>query len=292
MPAFCGNCGAPLDGLAAFCGGCGARAGQAPASPSPMNPVAPMGPPAASGSSALKVVLIIVGVVIVLGVIAIAGIYYTAHRYVTMAEEATGIKASDVVRGVRDAAKAGGGGREHGSNNRDGCLLLTKDEASSILGIQVERISGKSEDGRSGEHCSFFVKPGVAAEHEKSPAALASEADKSMQGMMDEIKLHARAAVEAERHGEAPYFTFTVERENGKIACAGIGLANGLSGVEAITGGKSAEPLGVGDQAVMGIGESMMCVSKGSSAITLELSQIAGARAIGIAIAQTILPRL
>jgi hypothetical protein len=81
-----------------------------------------------------------------------------------------------------------------------------------------------------------------------------------------------------------------VERENGKIACSALGVANRLSGVDLV--GKPAEPLGIGDQATMGIGESLMCVVKGDVAITLDFTQVTGARSKGIALAKTILPRL
>lgn len=290
MAVFCGNCGAPVGEPSGFCGSCGAKAGQAPAAQAA--PAALAAPPAAAGVSALKIALIVVGVLFVLGAASIIAMYYTAQRYVAMAEEATGIKVSDVTHSVRDAAKRGA--RQASSEHRDGCLLLSKDEASSILGIQVERVDGKPNAERSGEYCSFFVQPGAIAEHEKSHPATAPEADKPMQDRLDEIKLRARSAVETDRRGDTPYFTFTVEREDGKISCAGLGLANTLSGGEAIAAasGKAAEPLGVGDQSVMSIGESMMCVVKGDSAFTLELNQIAGARAIGIAVAQKILSRL
>jgi hypothetical protein len=42
----------------------------------------------------------------------------------------------------------------------------------------------------------------------------------------------------------------------------------------------------------MGIGESQMCVVKGDVAITLDFTQVNGARSKGIALAKTILPRL
>src|ERR1019366_8566612 len=168
------------------------------------------------------------------------------------------------------------------TEKRDGCLLLTKDEASAILGIEVIRADGKPDGQQSGEHCSFFVKPGsvetdagrlkasVDAIHGES----GSNGDSVPPNVIDVSKNMARRAVEAEKNGEAPYF----------------GVANRLSGVDLV--GKPAEPLGVGDQATMGIGESLMCVVKGDVAITLDFTQVTGARSKGIALAKTILPRL
>ena len=291
MPAFCGNCGAPVADPSGFCGSCGARAGQAPAAPAAAAAVAAP----SSGGSVLKVVLIVVGVLFVLGILSIGGIYYAAHRFVAMAEKATGTTTGEVARTIREAASREK--RPEHDAHPDGCRLLSKEEASALLGIEVERVDGKPNSSRSGEYCSFFVKPGAIAEHEKShPPASSPSAGQPMQELLDGVKLRARTMVEATSHGDEPYFTYTVEREDGKITCASLGVANGLSGVgpdvSAGLGGKAADPLQVGDQAVMGIGESMMCVVKGNSAVTLELNQIAGARGIGIAIAQKILPRL
>ena len=102
----------------------------------------------------------------------------------------------------------------------------------------------------------------------------------------------ARATIEAARNGEAPYFAFTVERENGKIALQGFKLADRLGGGDLVSGGAASAPLGVGDQAVMGMAESRLCVLKDQVAVTLDLTQVTSGRAKGIAIARAILPRL
>jgi hypothetical protein len=289
MAGFCGSCGAPLNEQSGFCGGCGARVGQQPAA-------SPVTKSPGGGGSALKVVLIVVGVLFVLGAVSLGGMYYVAHRYVTMAEDLTGIKAGDMVHSVREAAHRSS--RDARTEKRDGCLLLTKDEASAILGIEVIKVNGKPDEQQSGEHCSFFVKPGSvevnAGRLKESMDAIHGESgsngDSVPPNVIDVSKNMARGAVEAERNGEAPYFGFAVERENGKIACSALGVANRLSGVDLV--GKPAEPLGVGDQATMGIGESLMCVVKGDVAITLDFTQVTGARSKGIALAKTILPRL
>jgi hypothetical protein len=289
MAGFCGSCGAPLKDQSGFCGGCGARAGQQPVA-------APVAAKSSSGGSALKVVLVVVGVLFVLGVLSIGGMYYMAHRYVRMAEDLTGMKASDVAQSIREAANHSS--HDARAEKRDGCLLLSKDEASAILGIEVIKVSGKPDEQQSGEHCSFFVKPGSAednAERVKTSTdsirdQSASNGDSVPAAIFDISKNLARAAVEAERNGEAPYFGYTVERENGRIACAGLGIANGLSGVDQLT--KPEEPLAVGDHSSMGIGESMMCVEKGGVAVTFDFTQVTSARHKGIALAKAILPRL
>src|SRR5450432_227828 len=158
MPSFCGSCGSPLGGQAGFCGNCGARAGQAPTAGQPAGVQSPVAARATSvagtagtGGSAVKIVLIVVGVIFVFGVLSIAGMYYAAHRYVKMAEDVTGIKAGDVVHSIREAATRNAQGAREAK--RDGCALLSKEEASAILGIEVERVDGKPNERESGEHC-------------------------------------------------------------------------------------------------------------------------------------------
>ena len=289
MAGFCGSCGAPLNEQSGFCGGCGARAGQQPAA-------APVAQAASGGGSVLKVVLIAGGVLFLAGVVSLAGMYYMAHRYVTMAEDLTGIKAGDVVHSIREAAKHPSRGAQ--AEKRDGCLLLSKDEASAILGIEVIKVDGRPDEQQSGEHCSFFVKPGSAEDNtsrvKQSIDAIhgepGSNGGSAPPNVTDVAKNMARSALEAERNGEAPYFGYTVERENGKIACSALGVANRLSGVDLT--GKAEAPLAIGDQATMGIGESLMCVAKGDASVTFDFTQVTGARTKGIALAQAILPRL
>lgn len=297
MAGFCGSCGAPLGGQAGFCSGCGARAGVVGVAPQPL--AAP--PPVAAGGSVVKIVLIAVGVLFVLGALGLGGMYYAAHRYMKMAEDATGLKAGDVVRSLGEAAKRSG--RESGhENKRDGCLLLSKEEASAILEIEIIRTDGTPNEHESGEHCDFFVKPGTieenAARVKASVEASRSNPEPEAKpnqlppGAVDMNKNVARAAIEAGRNGEAPYFAFTVEREHGKIALQAFKLADRLGGGDLVSGGAASAPLGLGDQAAMGMAESRLCVLKNEAAVTLDLTQVTSGRARGIALAKTILPRL
>ena len=295
MSGFCASCGSPLSEQSGFCVSCGARVNHAPAATA-----VPEAAKSPGGAPLLKIAVIVVGVLFVLGAISIAGMYYTARRYIRMAENVTGIKAGDVASTIRDAAERGR--REEHAEKRDGCLLLSKEEASAILGIQVERIDGKPNEHESGEHCDFFIKPGTFAENQERvkqsldaiPNDPASNSGKLPQASLDMIKNMARGAVEAARNGDEPYFSYQVERENGKLSLTAFGVADSLGSgdLSSRSGGKGSEPLGVGDKAAMGIGESRMCVLKGNSALTLDLTQVTGARAKGIALAKTILPRM
>lgn len=283
VTGFCGNCGAPLNAQPAFCEGCGASA----------RPVAPSS--TAVGGSGLKIAMIVVAVLFVLGIVSLAGMYYAAHRLIKVAEDVTGVKADDVVRSVREAGSRDN--RSAHSEKRDGCVLLSKAEASAILGIEVIRVDGTQNEHTSGEHCDFFVNPGSIAENEEKfkqsvdavRAEPSTDGDKLPPAAVDMLKTMARGATDAARNGEAPYFAYTVERENGKLAFTAFGIADRL-GLGNLS--KVSEPLGVGDQSALGMGESRMCIVKGNTALTLDLSQVTGGRGKGIAMAKTMLPRI
>jgi len=256
-------------------------------------------PPAAK-SGAMKIVLIVVGVMFVFGVLSMAGMYYAAHRYIRMAEDITGIKAGDVIDSVHDAANhSRRGGKDP---QRDGCALLSKDEATAILGVEVERMDGRPDEQESGEHCNYFVKPETVEknleEFKKSAEALKNPSNSPLQpnqlpaGAEDMVKTYTRAMSEGSGDGKTPYFGFTIERENGKLTYTAFQMARRLSAVDALSENGGQAPLTVGDQAIMGIGDAQMCVVKGHSSITLNLTQVTAGRAKGISLARKILERL
>src|ERR1700730_10396484 len=226
MTNFCGNCGSPVGEKLGFCGNCGAHAGGVPPHPAMATPAVLAVPAAQRHISGLKIVLIALGVLFFLGVLSVAGVYFTARRYVKIAENVTGVKASDVVSSIHDAATRSTEGAHQ--TNRDGCLLLSKEEASAILGIEVERVDGKPNERESAEHCDFFVKPeSIEQNLEKlKQAADAIKDDPSSPAQPnqlpacaeDMIKTMHRGVIEGAMNGEPPYFGFVVEREDGKIA--------------------------------------------------------------------------
>jgi hypothetical protein len=297
MAMFCVGCGSALDGQSSFCGKCGLRAGQLAPQNVSIAQVLPAAAVKSGGGGFLKIVFIAVGVLFIFGAIAVAGMYYTARRYVRVAENITGINAGDVVSTIRDAAKHPSDGSS--GSKRDGCALLSKEEASAILGLEVERIDGKPNDHESAEHCDYFVKPGSVEENaeklKRAAAAIPNDPTSGTNGLpqesIDMLKALNRGAIEGARNGEAPYFAFTVERENGKISCAAFKIANKLGGGDIATNGSS-ESLGVGDYSIMGMADSRLCVVQGHNAVTLDLTQVTGARPKGIELAKMILPRL
>ena len=299
MPGFCGSCGSPLGAQTAFCPNCGSRAGQA--FPAASNPSPPMA--AASGGSGLKIILIVLGALFVLGFLAIGGIYYAGHRLIQHAErvaDRTGLAAS-----IRDAA----GGRSGGGLGikRDGCALLSKSEVESILGTPIEKAEGERTDGDTTEHCNYFVKPGTMEQDEDKLRQTADEL-KTRQAAIDKLngsnlneqarkegvenlaKNFMRTMAASNGNGDVPVFSFTVDREDGKAAFGAFRTVNVIVGSAAK--GSNETLSGLGDRALLGPMDSVLCVLKDQTCITLNLTQVPNGKEKGIALARKILSRI
>ena len=79
-------------------------------------------------------------------------------------------------------------------------------------------------------------------------------------------------SIEAVRNGEAPYFGYTVERENGKLAFSAFGIADALGSGDlgAASGGKCPAPLGAGDRAALASGDGRRGGGGGHDGLTCE----------------------
>jgi hypothetical protein len=299
MPGFCRNCGTPLTPPSAFCVKCGAQTAAAPPAAVSAAVPAPV-VTTSSGVSLIKVGVVVLSVLLLLGVMSAAGLYYAAHRLVKNVESVTGEgSVGNAMRTVASAAASAS--HEHGRKEKvkeklDGCLLMMKDEPTEILGVEIIKTNSQPTANHDGEHCDYFAKPrSVEEDAEKT-----KESFKALQGtkdgppsdkaIADMVKNYSRTMINAE--GGEPYFTFTVDRDAGPAGLAGFEMGNALA--SAASGGKSSsgELAGLGDDASLGIGESMLCVRKGDVVIILELSQITDGKAKGIAMAKKILSRL
>src|SRR3954453_15296715 len=158
MANFCAKCGGALDPGASFCKQCGAQVAAAqpgipnmqPNQPPPMMnqppayapppvygaPQAPL-PPPTSGGGFFKFLLIAFFVVAVLGVASMVGMYYLAKSKVAELKERTGV---DLGAALESASKTRPS--RTSSERRDGCQMLTKEEAERIAGVSVARMGG------------------------------------------------------------------------------------------------------------------------------------------------------
>jgi hypothetical protein len=305
MSGFCINCGTALGGQAGFCPNCGMQIGQA----------------AAAGSSGLKIVVLVVGVLFVFGALAIAGMYFAGRRLVNHIELATGHPglASSIANAASSESASGNAGRSAtqggllgslhsaAAGKRDGCSLLSKNEVESILGTTINRVDGASTASESGEHCGYFVKPGTM-EQDEAKIRQSAEEFKAKQAAIDKLngsnlneqarkegvenvaKNLMRALAASDGSGDAPLFSFSVDRENGKSQFGAFRTANVLLGSAAQGSVESLS--GLGDRAVMGPMDSILCVLKDNTCITLNLLQVPDGKEKGVALARKILARL
>ncbi len=310
MADFCTNCGAPLAAGAGFCIKCGApRPGAAPAPPAPQAyapppqayapPPAYTAPPAygtpapaaKSGGSALKIVLIILAVIFVLGAAGVISVAYMAYRVKNRITQEANRRGVDLSAFSNSAAYRG--------RLPDPCSLLTKEEASEIVGLTIERTE------EHGHTCDYYAQP-------VSPAEQQERVRKAMEELQAPSKQHAVAdaaaqagdAARAAREsgvedltknlvaganpGTGPYFAIEVN-QNGRAQIAGMKIALG-----AVSPGiKTVESLsGIGDDAVMGPMDSMLVFTKNGLGVQIDLRQMPKGRDRSIAMAQRILPRL
>ena len=131
---------------ASFCVNCGAAA------QGPRPPAATVPPPGApplqprSGNPLMKALLIVLAVIVALGAMGIIGSIYVIHhvkRSVVSAAREHGVE-------LRDFAASPYRGRMP-----DPCSLLTTSEASSILGVTIERAESH------GRKCDYFENSGA-----------------------------------------------------------------------------------------------------------------------------------
>ena len=247
----------------------------------------------------MKKVLIIAAILfVVMGIVATAGLLYVGYRVKNRIEKEAASLRHDNSRPapVTVAAAAEATGRRV-----DACSLLSKEEASQILGVAVERTQAKEATGQS--TCQYFAKTRSQQEKMASvasafgaiakggatpePDVKPNEAYKIGQqtGMNDLVKgLGGLAAPEG-----APFLAVTVSWDNGRQAMSMLkGVIAGNS-----AGVKTTEDLaGIGDEALMGPVDSFLAFVKGQTEVQIDLSQIPKGRDKGVAIARTIAPRI
>ena len=148
MANFCSNCRFPLAASASFCPQCGSpqTVGHPPA-PTPAPLVA-----AKSGSSGLKIVLIVVVCLAVLGIGAIAAGYYAIHKV----KQAVVAKAESYGVDLKSIPSPVPSSRASRTKVFKPCEILSKNEASNLLGEPIERSAIMDEA------CLYFGPRGLA----------------------------------------------------------------------------------------------------------------------------------
>ncbi len=276
---FCSNCGSVVKAGTAFCANCGAavKGAGTPAAPSAPAPAAKKTRPI------VKIVVVGFAVLFLVAVLVIAGIVYAGYRVKQKAEQmakSTGIDLSSL-------ASDRPSGRAYNA-----CALLTKEEASAALGVEIVRAEG------SGPKCEYYTRP-VAEEQrgerfrkaleaiERPGAEEAEAASETEQVRRSGVEDVAKAFASAANDRSVPYVTITVD-ENGKTTMAAMKLAMG-----AIGGSETVEKLeGIGDEAVLGPMSSMLVFLKRGASVEIDLRQVSGGRDRGIAMAKLIAAKM
>ena len=290
MPNFCVKCGSPLSG-GPFCVKCGAdrRNLVSPAQVEPSQPLseqvqvpqptqmtpATVGPstsvPQKQGMSALaKLGIAAVAIIFVGGAAGVAGVYYVAHRVSQKIHQATdGILGSDSTSGTTPHDDSGLGRSESGRSAEGGtmgdvCRLLSKQDVSKAVGVEIVRTESKNNG------CSYMAKgtqQEMTAKHVKAMVA-DKGADKKTQEIAEKFAGGIFNALQAEKpaseqdtSNEVPVFVFSLDqhgaeeqmRLNAKVF-GNLGNEEGLPGI--------------GDQAFVSA-DGMIMVRKGKTLVRI-----------------------
>ncbi len=232
-------------------------------------------------------------VFLVLAVAGMAGVYYMGRSYLRKA----GITSSDPVSSVLSSSSSSSGSIASAlSGLRDGCDLLSKDEATAITGVTIEKTVGTRNGADLG--CSYMAKPGENTQRGQNDIAKTFKELQSGKGTDAEnlqeaekmVKSFVNAAGSSVNNGaEIPVFSIGVTTKDGRTAFASLMMANKIMGSIA---GATPAITGLGDEAFIGPMNSLMGVRKGDAVLSIDLRALPDGRDKGIAIAQKILGRI
>jgi hypothetical protein len=174
MPNFCVKCGAPLR-VGSFCVKCGADARSVTPSVQPQTPASvaqPTSPdPATStpasakrGMSTLaKLGIAAIAIIFIGGAAGAVGVYYVAHKvsekYHQVSNEIRGSSShsSTISHGEGSGLGESESGRSAESGTMgDVCRLLSKQDVSKAIGVEIVRTESTTDSTLSG--CSYFAK--------------------------------------------------------------------------------------------------------------------------------------
>lgn len=307
---FCQSCGAQIAG--AFCTQCGARANQPspPAAPPPAHTPPPPPPqyapqaqyaqplpPAAKSGAGLKILFVVLGILGLMGVLAIGGAWFALHK-VKQAAANHGIDLNSFSETRRGPAR-----------QFDACELLTKEDLSQILNLNVERVESTGRSANS--TCRYYSSAAQQRGSDEAAAAMKklqeetkagdSKTDQSavIKDFGNMVRGIAGAAGPAVGETNGLVLTVGIDSENAKAAMAGFKLGMGLTGAIVMQGadpqGKAMmreEVTGVGDEAMSGPLLSLFMFRKGDVSVQLDARLLLGGRDAQIAIAKRIISKL
>ena len=297
MAKFCVKCGTSL-GSGPFCVKCGADARSVAQSVQPQPAFVPAQLPQAAAvpatqegpqpvitspavlsvaqplaatqgmSTLAKLGIAALAVVLVVGAAGAVGVYYVAHKvsqkYHEVSDGILGSSSSSSSKNGEASGQAGSAGSgSAGGSMGDVCHLLSKEDVSKAIGVEIVR----SEPGDNG--CSYIAKGSQADMTAKHVRAMLADrgADAKSQEMAQKFAgglfktFAAEKSSAQDESGEVSVFTFSVDQKaaeeqmrlNAKVL-GNLGSQEGLPGI--------------GDQAFVSA-DGMMFVRKGKSLVRI-----------------------
>ena len=281
MAKFCVKCGAPL-GAGPFCVKCGADMHSLAESAQPQSPfpaAQPTPPKTAPSSSAVsgkqgmstlaKLGIAAVAIIFVGGAAGAVGVYYVAHRVSQKIHQtADGILGSSSDSSAPSHGEGAGSGESESGRSAtsgtigDTCRLLSKDEVSKAIGVEIIR----TEPGDNA--CSYIAKGDEADMLAKHATAMTASrgADKKTQQMLQTFAggmfkqfQSEQPQSEMAKAGEVLVFNFSVDQhaaeEQMRLNAKGLSMLGDTQGLP-----------GIGDQAFVSA-DGVIMVRKGKSLI-------------------------
>lgn len=244
----------------------------------------------------MKILFVVLGIICLMGVLAIGGVWFALHK----------VKQAAVRNGIDLGAFSET--RRGPARQLDACELLTKEDLSQILNLNVERAES---DGRSSHStCRYFSsgaqqrsldEAAAAKKKLEEDAKTGTKADQAaaINDLGNMVRGIAGAAGPAMGDTNGLVLTVGIDSQNARAAMAGFKLGVGLTGAAVMQG---ADPqakammrddvTGVGDEAVFGPLLSLFMFRKGDVSVQLDARMMPGGRDAQIAIAKRILSKL
>jgi hypothetical protein len=294
MASFCEKCGFPQSASSAFCSQCGARNGAAPPPAGAPYPASgPLSPPA-KGGSGLKILMIVLACLGVLVVLIGAGVYYAVHKVKEVVVEKA--KENGVDLSGLSGSSSGG---SHTPKFKNPCDLLSKEDASRLLGEPIERSVARDQ------LCLYMGPKGLAAKLAQENATDTFQKAKTPGADVDPMDVTnaldgilSTAAGEVGQNGldgEWPLLMLGAEMDGKPIMVAmetAKGFFNGMmKGDNPKHKGFGTEVQGVGDKAVR-LPKLGLAVLKGDALLHVIIGPVPDADARSIAVAKEVLPRI
>jgi hypothetical protein len=254
--------------------------------------------PAAKSGAGLKILFVVLAIIGLMAVLAVGGVWYAIHR-VKQAAANNGINLSDFSETRRGPAQ-----------RYDACDLLTKEDLSQILNLNVERAEGSGKSTHS--TCRYYSSGAQQRAQDEAAAAKKKIEEESKAGtQVDEAQkvrdvgnMIRGITGAAGAAGNVPMLSIEVESENAKAVTTAFKLAMGVTGglinaQAAHDGSTPAAPnlmredvKGVGDEAMFGPLLSLSMFRKGDVAVQIDGRLLPGGREAQIAIVKRIFSKL